>query len=343
MLNENIRVEAAPTCLLCEAAGETVYENLRDRLFRAPGTWSSRRCLRCGLFWLDPRPTRDDLRALYNSYYTHEEPSPALDRVRSLIKHGVLAGAFGYDELRNGWRPRALGRLFSSVPPVRDRVGMGINYLHGDRRGRLLDVGCGSGHFLHRMKQLGWDVHGIEPDPHAAEIARERCGARVATGELTADTFQEASFDVVTLNHVIEHATNPVELVRAAVGVLKPGGRLVIITPNIGSLGHISYGVSWLPLDPPRHLFLFSQTTLFNCVRRAGLEVGAVHTSARSAAAMWTGSRQIATTGRGSVDIDASLHFHPLSLVFQFREEIACAQGKPVGEELLLTATRGAK
>jgi 2-polyprenyl-3-methyl-5-hydroxy-6-metoxy-1,4-benzoquinol methylase len=338
MLNEGIGVQPAGECFLCGSRGDVLYSGLRDRLFGAPGVWSLRRCPQCGLHWLDPRPIAADLGRLYSTYYTHGVVQAKLAGLRRVMRNSVLAHAFGYAEVGDGVAGPLLGAILSVLPPIRDRVGMSIAYLNGRGRGRLLDVGCGSGLFLGQMKQLGWQVEGVDPDPQAALIAREHYDVPVTVGDFTTGMFAPQSFDVVTLSHVIEHAIDPVELLRTCGAALRPNGRLVIMTPNIRSLGHLTKGKTWFPLDPPRHLFLFSVSTLSACIAAAGLRVDAVHTSARSAAMTWTASHEIANTGRGSLDIDTSLRFHPSSLVFQCREEIACARGKPVGEELMLTA-----
>jgi 2-polyprenyl-3-methyl-5-hydroxy-6-metoxy-1,4-benzoquinol methylase len=160
----------------------------------------------------------------------------------------------------------------------------------------------------------------------------------VTVGDFAAVASLPGSFDVVMLSHVIEHAVDPVELLRVCGHALAPEGRLVIITPNVKSLGHQAMGASWFPLDPPRHLFLFSPSTLAACIERGGLAVDVTRTSARTAAMTWTASHQIAGGRKAALDIDTNLRFHPRSLIFQCREEAACAVGLAVGEELFVTA-----
>src|SRR5262249_28537507 len=258
------------------------------------------------------------------------------------VKFSVLARAYGYEQLRDGWLRQALGFVLSAIPPIRDRVGGGVDYLRGESRGRLLDVGCGSGLFLYRMKQLGWDVLGVDPDPAAAAFARDRYGIHVEVGDFSDVPVAPGSFDAITLNHVIEHVHDPIGVIRRCGTLLKPHGRCVMIPPNVDSLGHQEHRKAWLPLDPPRHLMLFSAATLSHGVRAAGLTLERALTTARSAAAMWSGSESIAQTSRGSVDADATLRFHPKSLWFQLREELACQRGSLAGEELIVFATRGA-
>ncbi|MGH2395464.1 MAG: class I SAM-dependent methyltransferase [bacterium] len=123
-------------------------------------------------------------------------------------------------------------------------------------RGRLLDVGCGSGRFLVHMRDLGWEVTGVEPDPVAVRVAHRSFHLNVASGTLEDAGFPESCVDVVTMNHVIEHVPDPISSLRECNRVLREGGRLVVVTPNVHSLGHWYFNHSWRGLEVPRHLQL---------------------------------------------------------------------------------------
>src|SRR5207245_1005319 len=127
-----------------------------------------------------------------------------------------------------------------------------IRHLPSVNGGRLLDVGCGSGDYLVRMRALGWDVAGLEPDHAAASQARRRdLAVEVGTAE-TAD-FPAESFDAITLSHVIEHLHDPHVALERCARWLKPHGVLWLATPDLDSAGQRRYGRDWLALDPPRH------------------------------------------------------------------------------------------
>ena len=342
-MNEGIRVEQVTTCLLCESNGLPLYGGLQDRLFDAAGTWELLRCPRCGLVWLNPRPIAEDVGKVYAMYSTHtvEDPPPRPARLREVVKNSVLSATFGYDGLAGG-SAQSLGRLLSWISPLRDMVDAGVMYLGGRQTGKLLDVGCGNGRFLAKMRDLGWEVFGVEPDVEAVKVAKERFNVEVASGRLEDVHFSESTFDAITLNHVIEHVPDPVALLQESRRVLKPGGKLVAVTPNVESLGHRLFRSAWLGLEPPRHFYLFSLRTLRTCAERAGLRVATLRSTARSARIVWSASRLIHRDGRLSGGLSWSLGW-PLGLeglAFQALEHGTCAFRNDIGEELVLVANR---
>lgn len=157
--------------------------------------------------------------------------------------------------------------------------------LSGYRQGgTLLDIGCSTGLFLAKARAAGWAVRGNEYSADSAAVARSLHGLEVVSGALQADSFAAASFDVVTLWDVLEHVPDPQSTLRLAATLLKPGGLLVVKTPNIDglypqwSLKALPYAGFWGHPEPPGHLFQFSARTLTSMVRAAGLEpVGITH------------------------------------------------------------------
>ena len=341
--NAGVRVTAAPICRLCGEHGRALYDRLHDQQFDAPGVWSLRRCPRCGFVWLDPRPALEDMGKLYRRYHTHTvqpEVKATGRRWRDRAKARVLATAFGYGERARSPVQRALDRLLTSIEPLRELVGATIMWLHAAQRGRLLDVGCGSGAFLRHMQNLGWQACGLEPDDAAARVAREHYGLDVTCGTLEAAAFPARGFDAITLNHVVEHLPDPIATLRECGRVLKPTGRLTITTPNVESLGHRVFGASWRGLEVPRHLQLFSVTTLAECARRAGLRVNEVRTSANLARWMHAGSRLQQRNGclpGGAPPLNVPRTISLPGLVFWGVEWVQ-ARFRPAGEVIVLTA-----
>ncbi len=274
-------IKEARYCLLCGDEGEILYKGQRDRLFGVPGIWTLMQCPGCQLVWLNPQPTPDDIGKLYANYFTHNKPNTNRNRnggLRKAVKASILQSSYGY---RMDGSNRALGSFLKCIDPLREIVGSSVRWLEAHEGGRLLDVGCGNGRFLDQMRQLGWKVTGVEPDGAAASVARENLGSQVFECSLEEAELPSGRFDAITMNHVIEHVPDPIGTLRECHRVLKPGGKLVVATPNIKSMGCQAFGAYWRGLEVPRHLHLFCPQSLCMAAERAGLEVQAIWTSTR--------------------------------------------------------------
>jgi SAM-dependent methyltransferase len=146
-------------------------------------------------------------------------------------------------------------------------------------RGKLLDVGCSIGLFLHLAAERGWEGIGLEPAPRARDHAREVYGLDVLEEPLEEAGFAEGSFDAVALLSVLEHAPDPLALLRECARVLRPGGALYVIVPNVESLACRVLGAEARTFDGRNHLVYFSPATLADALGRAGFQV--VQTSTR--------------------------------------------------------------
>ncbi|MBW2274121.1 MAG: class I SAM-dependent methyltransferase [Deltaproteobacteria bacterium] len=340
--NAVARALPEPTCGLCGAAGRLLYPELEDRLFGAAGSWALLQCPDCRLAWLDPKPVAEDLAKLYGDYYTHDAPAPD-SLFRRAVLRGIPAARYGYADRVQDPLERRWGQLLGALGPLREVAANGLMWLPARLRGELLDVGCGGGRFLKHMGSLGWSVSGSEADPQGAARARAELGPDRIYGDLLHDDrVPRDFFDAVTLAHVVEHLFDPLATLEACRALLKPGGQLVLATPNMASLGHARFGQHWLHLDPPRHLQLFEAANLRELVERAGFEVLELRTPASSAHFLWQASSLIARQGSlPRIDLsDASLASKLRSIVFWAEEYARTRSGHPCGEELLLIARR---
>jgi 2-polyprenyl-3-methyl-5-hydroxy-6-metoxy-1,4-benzoquinol methylase len=334
-----------PTCGLCGVAGDLLYTGLEDRLFGAAGSWALRQCPGCRLAWLDPKPLAEDVEKLYGDYYTHDEAAPD-SLFRRAVLRGIPAALYGYGPRVEDPLERLCGRLLAAFGPLREVAEHGIMWLPASLRGNLLDVGCGGGRFLDHMRGLGWEVWGSEADPRGAEQARALLGGDRIYGDLLGDDrLPRDFFDAITLSHVVEHLFDPLATLRACLALLKPGGRLVVATPNLASLGHARFGEHWLHLDPPRHLQLFETSNLRELAERAGFEVQELRTPASTAHFLWQASTLMARQGSlPRIDLSgASLALKLRSIAFWAREYARTRSGHACGEELLLVAHRPAE
>lgn len=264
--NEGVQCLAQPTCVSCGAPGRLIHAAMRDHLFGAPGSWNTMRCLMpdCGLAWLDPQPLPGEIGKLYATYYTHgtSEEHAALQsgppepvNLRRYVSTGKVALA-----------KRVLRRL---MPWRRFWFDTDYVYLGSGPPGRLLDVGCGAGDFLRVVREAGWQAEGIDFDAKAIAMARLN-GVEARVGDFLSAGYPAESFDAVTMTNALETLPDPAAIFAECHRILKPGGKLVVMTPNIEAYCHYLYGPDWRGLEPPRHLYLYSATTLRRFARKAG-------------------------------------------------------------------------
>lgn len=338
---ESINAQDVPACLLCGSRGVLLYKDLRDRLFRVPGTWTLLKCPICRFVWLNPRPVPADIGKLYDVYCTHATTRPSFAGLRRIVLKPVLAARLGYHGLTKSPLQTWIGRVLSWVGPIREIVELNVMTLEGPPKGTLLDVGCGNGAFLARMRELGWEVVGVEPDGQAVKVAREHFGLDIYEHTLEEAGFRDGAFDAITMNHVIEHVWDPIGILHECRRVLKPGGTLVVVTPNVESLVHRLFREASFHLDPPRHLYLFSRRTLMACAEQAGLNVMNVRTTAGRAHSTWAASRLIRRNGTlpGASLERQGLRLQLEALAFQAVEHALC-HVMDAGEEVILIATK---
>lgn len=140
------------------------------------------------------------------------------------------------------------------------------------RGGRLLEVGCACGFLLQAARERGFAAQGVEMSAWASAYARDHLGFAVHTGTLEGAALAGGSFDVVVLADVIEHLYDPAATVREIHRVLAPGGRLLLLTPDVGSLVARLAGPRWWGLLDD-HYFYFSRRTLRRLLEREGFTV----------------------------------------------------------------------
>ncbi len=183
-----------------------LYPMLRDRLFPAPTVGGIDRCPECGLHWLNPHLRPEHIGLAYREYYTHAEPAGArgLARVRRWVHGLVEQEALGERGTQSAFE-RLLAHLLRRVPLVAETAEPLIHELRHQSPGRMLDIGCGDGGLLGKMKAYGWDVCGVEPDRVATERACERWDVAVHSGNLEDVDLPAHSHDIVVCRYVIEH------------------------------------------------------------------------------------------------------------------------------------------
>jgi SAM-dependent methyltransferase len=201
------------------------------------------RCGACGLLRADPQPDAAALDAIYTAGYFLGDDTPE-----------------GRARLR-GLKRASAERYLAELARYR-----------GTHGGRLLEIGCGTGDFLAVAREAGYDVTGVEVSEAAAAEARGRvAGAEVVAGELAEAGLTPGTFDVCVLWDVLEHARDPVDLLRAVHALLRPGGVVALATPSLDSWSARLLGRRWMEFKT-EHLFYFDRGTLEGTLARSGFE-----------------------------------------------------------------------
>jgi 2-polyprenyl-3-methyl-5-hydroxy-6-metoxy-1,4-benzoquinol methylase len=242
-----VPLESAPCPHGC-AAGDAFVVRGRDRLNQLPGEFSVVKCLGCGLMRTSPRPTPSAM-----SFYYPDSYSPYLTtRVEG------KAGS-------NGAAPARRAGLMARLLDPQNHP------LPAQPAGRLLEIGCGSGAFLHHMARGGWDVEGLEFSPTAAAAARA-LGYPVQVGALEDAPAPEDPYDLVVGWMVLEHLHDPVRCLEKLRSWVRPDGWLVLSVPDASAAERRIFADAWYALSLPTHLFHYTPATLRAMLRRGGWE-----------------------------------------------------------------------
>ena len=215
------------------------------------------RCESCGFKFTSPRPNETESHDYYQSdaYISHSD-----------TRKGLINQVYGL--VRNYTLRQKLNLVNSLVEKIEGKKGEFGEWWFGNR---LLDIGCGTGHFLSLCQKAGWDTKGIEPDPHARKQAIDNSKSETKGDFLTA--YENEYFSVITMWHVLEHIHRLEETLQKINRNLTDNGRLVIAVPNCDSWDARHYGEHWAAYDVPRHLYHFSPKTLAKLLAKYGFEV----------------------------------------------------------------------
>jgi 2-polyprenyl-3-methyl-5-hydroxy-6-metoxy-1,4-benzoquinol methylase len=141
-------------------------------------------------------------------------------------------------------------------------------------RGRLLDVGCGNGYFLELARKNSWEIFGTEVSPYCISYCKKELELPVKTGEIFKANYADDHFDIITMWHTLEHVKNPMFYLKEFNRILKKGGFIFILVPNVRFLPNFIKGWSWIGRSEIlEHLYFFSKETLESMIDKANLQI----------------------------------------------------------------------
>lgn len=232
----------------CFNCGSRDFKTLflgKDRMFGFPGEFKVDKCTVCGQVSTHPELSNEEIEKYYPPQYL-------------LFTKAI--------EDEKNWFKR-----FDRTHGVNLRCRAVISNAKV-KQGRVLDIGCATGIFLRGMQLRNWECYGVEPSIHAAEYARTRFDLPIHTGYLGNGQFPDSFFDIITLWDVFEHLPSPIDTLAVIFKILKPGGLLVITTPNIDSWSSKFFGKFWAGWEVPRHYHVYSPQLLRSLLQKTGFD-----------------------------------------------------------------------
>ena len=248
------RVRLAPAvCCLCRIEDADPVAVGADFEYRTtPDEFLAVRCRRCRLVYLNPRPADDESARIYPDDYHAFQFRPA--------EYGFVY------RVRRRLEARRLLRWCRGLPAD----------------ARILDVGCGDGFHLGLLREFGrpgWKLEGVDADARAVAPAREN-GLTIHLGGVEAASLPTSAYHLILLVMTVEHLPDPLSTMRSVSRLLAPGGRVVVVTDNVGSPDFALFGGRhWGGYHFPRHTYLFDRTTLARLGTTAGLSVERIATA----------------------------------------------------------------
>ena len=213
-------------------------EGTPGRPYHREAGYEAMQCVGCGLVYVTPRPSEDEMKRLYEGQDTHIDLGAQIAK-----RHRKIAEAHAALEVL---APHAQG-------------------------GRLLEIGVGAGYFLDEARRRGFEVTGLDINAHFVRFARDALGLAVIEGTLGTAKLPNGAFDVLFHRNVLSHLAYPVTEIARMAELLRPGGIMLFETGNVAELP----GETWRGTDAlalPDHLFHFSEATLRQLLDRTGFE-----------------------------------------------------------------------
>ena len=240
-------------CNLCGLDNIQVLFKKKDKFGVTENEFNVVECQGCGLLYINPRPSQEEIGKFYSETYSWKET--------------LEAGSFftkGVRRLEKEYRYHLL----------RDDVSKVVKFTKRGS-GKVLDIGCGTGDRLDVYRNKGFETYGVETSD-SADYAKDHLKLNVLKGDLFSAHFPGGYFDIIALYNVLEHTHDPMKVCQEVQRILKEDGCLIIQVPNKDSLQYKIFKKRWAAFDVPRDLYYFEIGALTSMLEKVGLTVSNV-------------------------------------------------------------------
>ncbi|MBR9701508.1 class I SAM-dependent methyltransferase [Candidatus Pacearchaeota archaeon] len=247
-------------CNLCGKKDHDFLFNSKDRMFNISGEFSLYKCRNCGLVFLSSQLKDEELLKHYPSEFYYSFGRKDDKKIIKTIYKTIYSDK---------------GSLLMKIllSPLKSFV-RGAKII---QKGKILDIGCGSGTFLKSMSEFGMDCFGVEIGDFDGKYAIKN-KLKIYKGDLLDAKYPSNYFDVITMRHVLEHVRDPMITLKEVYRILKKDGTFILETPNTSSFTNYLFGKFWVHYDLPRHFFSFNLEHLKRYAEKNNFKIGKTRT-----------------------------------------------------------------
>jgi SAM-dependent methyltransferase len=266
------KLETLKSCPHCASGKINVFLTAPNRLTSKEGAFFLSKCADCGLVFQSPRIKEEYISDYYTNELGYYHPSQSkkgnlfLSRIKKFIYYQTLINHYNYINLG---KQNIFLETITSLFKRKMKIGLMPNFV---KNGNLLEIGCSHGGRLEELKNIGWNVLGVEMNKKSAEFAQKEKGLNIQIKKIEELSFKKNSFDVVIMSMVLEHLYDPLGTMKRITGWLKPGGQLLFSIPYFEGLEFSVFREYSYGLQLPTHITFFNKKILEAYLNQLGYE-----------------------------------------------------------------------
>lgn len=289
-------------CPVCKSSDTKHFFTTPDRLHGVPGEFSYHLCDSCQTVFQNPMVIQEDLHLCYPSEYApynYKNEIPDIDfgnlpngNFRNSLRKVIVEEVKGKS---SSGLIGNLGKILAKSAFFRERAyyGLVIDELLPKGTGEhfALDLGCGAGWLMEKLKKVGWQTEGLEWNEAAAQRARDATKCNVFAGDFRTVDIPKNKYDLIVLSHVFEHFNDPKTALIRLRELLAEGGKVVMFYPNHLSFSTDWFKADWYAWDAPRHLIFPSPKAVKMIAKEAKYSNATIFTRAYYSSFQWISSK----------------------------------------------------